>query len=108
MSRSALRFAAGTAVIVAGAAAHAHHGFGSFDNTADLMTLEGVVTDVDFINPHSWVYFTVTPDNGEAQSWRCELRAATVLRRSGWTEEMFAAGTKITITALPDRDDPRS
>src|SRR5690606_6783348 len=100
MSRSALRFVAGTAVAAAGAAAYAHHGFGNFDNTADLMTLEGVVTDVDFINPHSWVYFTVTAADGEAQSWRCELRAATVLRRSGWTPEMFAPGTKITITGL--------
>ena len=105
--RPALRIV-GIGLIGIGGAAHAHHGFGNFDNSADLMTLEGVVTDVDFINPHSWVYFTVTEAAGESESWRCELRAATVLQRSGWTPEMFAAGTRITITALPDRTDTRS
>jgi hypothetical protein len=95
-------------VLAAGGAAQAHHGFGSFDNSADLMTLTGVVTDVEFINPHSWVYFTVTDEAGDAQAWRCELRAATVLTRSGWTPEMFVNGETITILALPDRNDPRS
>jgi hypothetical protein len=89
-------------------AAHAHHGFGSFDGDADLMTLTGVVTGVDFINPHSWVYFTVTDENGEEINWRCELRAATVLQRSGWTPEMFPEGEVITLLALPDTRDPRS
>ncbi len=72
------------------------------------MTLEGVVTDVEFINPHSWVYLTVTDAEGDLQNWRCELRAATVLTRSGWTPGMFATGDTITITGLPDRNDPRT
>jgi hypothetical protein len=101
-------FVAVCAVIANGATVHAHHGFGSFDGSADLMTLEGVVTGVDFINPHSWVYLTVTDDAGNAENWRCELRAATVLRRSGWTPEMFVNGETITITGLPDTRDPRS
>ena len=108
MSRSSPRLIAGCGLLAVGAAANAHHGFGTFDNTADLMTLEGVVTDVDFVNPHSWVYFTVTNEAGEPENWRCEIRAATVLRRSGWTPGMFAAGTEITVTGLPDRNDARS
>ena len=108
MSRETSHIIAGCGLLAVGAAAHAHHGFGTFDNSADLMTLEGVVTDVDFVNPHSWVYFTVNNGEGEAENWRCEIRAATVLRRSGWTPEMFAAGTHITVTGLPDRNDPRS
>jgi hypothetical protein len=91
-----------------GGAVEAHHGFGSFDNSAELMTLTGVVTDVAIINPHSWLYFTVTGEAGDEQHWRCELRAATVLRRSGWTPEMFVNGETITVLALPDRNDPRS
>ena len=108
MARSAPLLIASCGLLASAGAAYAHHGFGTFDNSADLMTLEGVVTDVDFVNPHSWVYFTVTDEAGSAQSWRCELRAATVLRRSGWTPEMFAAGTRLTITGLPDRNDARS
>ncbi|MGD8341904.1 MAG: DUF6152 family protein, partial [Gammaproteobacteria bacterium] len=88
--------------------ARAHHGFGSFDGDAELMTLTGVVTGVDFINPHSWVYFTVTDEAGEEIHWRCEMRAATVLQRSGWTPQMFPDGETITLLALPDTRDPRS
>lgn len=108
MFRTAGQTAIGLGGFVVLGAAHAHHGWGSFDSQADLMTLEGVVTDVEFINPHSWVYLTVTDDSGEAADWRCELRAATVLRRSGWTPDMFETGETITITGLPDRSDPRS
>jgi hypothetical protein len=72
------------------------------------LTLAGVVTDVEFINPHSWVYLTVTDEAGNPEHWRCELRAATVLQRSGWTPEMFATGASITIVGLPDTRDPRS
>lgn len=108
MVRSVRQLVALCGVVGVSGAAHAHHGFGNFDSSADLMTLEGVVTDIEFLNPHSWVYLTVTDEAGAPAHWRCELRAATVLTRSGWTEEMFETGAAITITGLPDRSDPRS
>jgi hypothetical protein len=108
MTRSARCLVACCGLFAIGGVSHAHHGFGNFDNSADLMTLEGVVTGVDFINPHGWVYLTVTDEAGDTQDWRCELRAATVLRRSGWSADMFVNGETITITGLPDRSDPRS
>jgi hypothetical protein len=83
-------------------AALAHHGFGNFAMDEDI-TLSGVVTKNDFVNPHSWVHFNVTGPDGKVTEHRCELRSATTLRRSGWTPEMFAAGTRITIQGSPDR-----
>jgi hypothetical protein len=80
----------------------AHHGFGNFAMNEDI-TLSGVVTKIDFVNPHSWVHFDVTAADGTKSQHRCELRSATTLRRSGWTPEMFAAGTRITIQGSPDR-----
>ena len=91
-----------TAGLVVTSAAHAHHGFGNFAMDEDI-TLSGVVTKIDFVNPHSWVHFDVTKPDGTKAEYRCELRSATTLRRSGWTPEMFAAGTKITIQGSPDR-----
>ena len=108
MFRSAPRIVACCGIFVIGGTAHAHHGFGSIDSEADLVTIGGVVTGVDFVNPHSWVYFTGTDEAGNQANWRCELRAATVLRRSGWTPEMFVNGETITIIGLPDRADPRT
>jgi hypothetical protein len=84
--------------------AAAHHGFGTFAMNEDI-ELTGVVTKLDFVNPHAWLNFTVA---GQEGAYRCEMRSATTLRRSGWTPEMFAAGTRVTIHGSPDRTDPRA
>jgi hypothetical protein len=85
--------------------ASAHHGIANFDLNADI-ALEGVVTDVRFINPHSWLYLDVTAADGQVTAWRCEMRGATVLRRSGWSPDMFPAGMQIRVTGSPDRREP--
>jgi hypothetical protein len=82
----------------------AHHGIANFDLNADI-ALEGVITSVEFVNPHSWLHFDVTSTDGTVTSWRCEMRGATVLTRSGWSKEMFIAGTPIRVTGSPDRRD---
>jgi hypothetical protein len=85
----------------------AHHGAGTFDRNKSV-ELTGTITGVDFINPHSWVYFDVVDADGTTQAHRCEMRAATVLRRSGWTPEMFRVGEAVTITGRGDRYDANS
>jgi hypothetical protein len=70
--------------------------------------VSGIVTRLAFVNPHSWLYFDVTAENGRVTAWRCELRGATVLRRSGWSPEMFAPGTRIRLTGAPDRFEPNT
>jgi hypothetical protein len=87
--------------------ATAHHGFGTFDLRSDI-ELTGTLQGLDFVNPHSWLYVDVTREDGTVAAYRCEMRAATVLRRSGWTPEMFVAGQTITVTGSPDRNDPNS
>ncbi len=86
----------------------AHHGItGQFD-TSTTFEISGVVTQMNFVNPHSYVHFDVTTDTGNVVPWRCEMRGATVLRRSAWTEEMFSPGTEITIKGSPDRRDSQT
>jgi hypothetical protein len=94
------------AALVAAPAA-AHHGIGTFDTRQEI-TLTGVVSGVDFVNPHSWLYLDVAGADGKRVAWRCEMRSATTLRRSGWSPDLFKVGRKITITGSPDRDDPYS
>jgi hypothetical protein len=91
----------------AAAAASAHHGGGTFDSSR-AVTYTGVLTRIDLVNPHSWIYFNVTDANGKVGAYRCEMRAAGVLRRSGWTKEMFKAGQKVTIEGSPDKFDANS
>jgi hypothetical protein len=65
------------------------------------------LTRVEFLNPHGWLYFETT-ENGKVMKHRCELRSAHVLRRSGWSAELFKAGEIVDITASPDRADVAS
>lgn len=89
------------------APAWAHHGFGRFDPTQRI-TLAGTLTGIDFVNPHAYLYFDAMGANGKVQPMRCEMRAATVLRRSGWSPEMFVPGKHVEIYGNPHRDDAAS
>lgn len=95
-------FSAALALIGAALPASAHHGLANFNLNIDL-TIEGTITDIALINPHSWIYVDVPQADGSTAVWKCELRGGTVLRRSGWSEEMFEIGSKVTITGSPDR-----
>ena len=85
--------------------AYAHHGAGRYDPRKNV-ELEGRLTRLDFVNPHSYVYFDVVGDDGKVIAMKCEMRSATVLRRSGWSPEMFVPGASIKVTGYPHRDDP--
>jgi hypothetical protein len=87
--------------------ASAHHGPGTFE-LGKSVTYTGKLTRIDFVNPHSWLYFEVTDANGRVSKHRCEMRSAHTLRRSGWTKELFPLNSKVTIEAAPDRADPNS
>jgi hypothetical protein len=89
------------------APAQAHHGFGRFDRS-QVVDFEGVISGIDFVNPHSYLYLDVTSADSETLSMRCEMRAATLLRRSGWSEEMFVIGAHATIHGFGHHDDPAS
>jgi hypothetical protein len=82
--------------------ADAHHGLANFDLNTDI-TVEGTIADIALINPHSWIYVDVPNSDGAPTRWKCELRGGTVLRRSGWSKEMFEIGSAVTITGSPDR-----
>ena len=82
--------------------AMAHHGLANFNLNVDI-EVAGVITDIAMVNPHSWVYIDVTNDDGSVSAWKCELRGGTVLRRSGWSEELFEIGSNVSITGSPDR-----
>ena len=107
MQRSVGIIAAGVAAVLTAGTAAAHHGFGTFVMDEDV-EITGTVTDLDFVNPHAWLYMDVVQEDGTVAGYRCEMRSANTLRRSGWTPALFPEGEEITITGSPDRDDPYS
>ncbi|MET0290776.1 MAG: DUF6152 family protein [Steroidobacteraceae bacterium] len=85
----------------------AHHSFGQFEmNIAKHWS--GTLTDMRFINPHSYMEIDVVDEKGKKQHIRCEMRAAVLLRRSGWAPEMFKTGLHIEIDGHPHRTDPNA
>jgi hypothetical protein len=88
-------------------AAWGHHGFGRFEMNTDV-EFSGTLTGVDLVNPHSYMNFDVVGPNGEPFAMRCEMRAAMLIRRMGWSDDMFVRGLPIEIQGHPHRDDPHS
>lgn len=83
----------------------AHHGFGLFQLNIEK-EWSGTLTKMELVNPHSYMYFDTVDENGETISMRCEMRAATLIRRMGWTTEMFKPGSHVELKGNPHRDDP--
>ena len=78
-------------------AAYAHHGPGQFDSSQPVEVV-GAVTEVRFVNPHGYIYFDVTESDGAVTPWRCELQAGSLLRRAGWTEDLFPIGEMVAVS----------
>ena len=78
----------------------AHHGTGTYDSNISV-TLNGVVTEFAFINPHAALYLDVKDASGKAVKWAIEMNSPGVLRAAGWTKTTFKAGDQITITVRP-------
>ena len=87
---------------------HAHHGVNGQFDTSQTIEVSGAVTKVRLVNPHSYVYFDVTDDDGSVEEWRCELASGSLLKRKGWNRDLFAEGTEITISGSPARREPNA
>jgi uncharacterized protein DUF6152 len=74
----------------------AHHGTSAYDVTK-VVTLKGVVTNFDFINPHSEIRVAVTDNNGHTENWLCEAGSLNFLIRRGWNRNSLKPGDVITI-----------
>jgi Family of unknown function (DUF6152) len=87
--------------------AMAHHG-GSEYALNQTVEFKAKLTRVDLINPHSWLYFDITEKDGKIGHHRCEMRSVHVLRRSGWTADLFPIGQQITLEVSPNKTDSNS
>ena len=82
----------------------AHHSFAAEFDINRPIKLEGVVTRMEWSNPHSWVHLEITLDNGEKQQWMIEGGAPNDLLRRGWSRDSLPVGTFIEIEGFQARD----
>ena len=80
--------------------AGAHHSFAMFDLGKDY-TVEAVIKEVQFTNPHVWLQIMVTDDKGVATEWSIESGAPGMMLRNGWKPSTLKPGDKVTLTMHP-------
>ena len=80
-------------------AASAHHSMAGFDRSQSL-SLEGVVKDFAWQNPHAWIELEVTKD-GKTVTWNFEMTAPAYLVRAGWKKTSVKPGDKVTVVGNP-------
>ena len=90
--------------VLFGGRGYAHHSFASEFDANRPVEVVGVVREMRFSNPHSWIYITVKTESGETQEWAFEGAAPNALLRRGFNRESLPAGTEIRIRGFQARD----
>jgi hypothetical protein len=90
-------------IIAAAGSARAHHSATMFEQTRTI-TVEGVVKEFQYTNPHSWLLVDVTGKDGKVTTWGFEAEGPSTLQRAGIRPSTFPIGSKITITGRPMKD----
>ena len=86
------------------APALAHHSFAAQYDADDPVELEGVITRVEWKNPHAHFYVDVTGDNGAVANWDMELASPNMLTRNGWKRDALKEGDRVRVAGSRAKD----
>jgi hypothetical protein len=93
------------AVVLSGSASvTAHHAFSAEFDANRPVILEGTVTKMDWVNPHSWIHIDVVRPDGKVEKWMIEGGTPNTLLRRGLRRTDLPAGTKIKVEGYQAKD----
>jgi len=82
----------------------AHHAFTAEYDEKKAIVLKGVVTKLEWTNPHVRFYIDVRDDKGNLTNWDLELQSVNTLTRAGWSRNTLKVGDQVTVNAYLARD----
>src|SRR6516162_8096886 len=88
---------AGAWVLAAGAPARAHHAFQAEYDDRKPVHLVGKVTEMEWINPHSWIHIDVVGADGKVTNWMVECGSPNIMLRRGFTKRSLEPGTELIV-----------
>ncbi len=81
-----------------GIRAYGHHSFAAEFNSDDHIELTGVVTKIEWMNPHTFFYIDVETEDGDYENWALEIGSPNGLMRRGWTRNSMQIGDEVSVT----------
>jgi hypothetical protein len=88
------------AFCLASATGFAHHGTSEYDGSKTV-SIHGTVKELQYVNPHALIVFTVKDDSGQVSEWQAELQSPNLLSRRGWSRSTLKPGDEVIITGHP-------
>jgi hypothetical protein len=82
----------------------AHHSFAAEYDTKAPVALKGVVTKIEWTNPHIYYYIDVKDENGNVANWAFEGYPPNTLRRVGFSRDLMKVGDTVNVTGWAARD----
>jgi hypothetical protein len=77
--------------------AWAHHAFAAEFDANRPIKLRGIVTRMEWINPHAWIHIDVKEADGKITPWMVECGTPNTLFRRGFTKDSLKPGTEIIV-----------